>query len=88
MDKRNLLSLGIKEDELISLNGKWVAILLHKGRAGDPELLKENGFVIADEDLLAVQIKANELYPQLDLEHKNGDGKLVKFCHISQELSF
>lgn len=78
--------MEIKENELQTINGKWVAVLLKGKRTGESELIRDDGIIVADEDLNLVQMKADELYPELNLYKNNTRGRLVKYGYVPKKM--
>ena len=86
MTSKQLTRLGIKEVELRELNDKWIAIQLRHKRTKDSVILvDDDGLTIASENLIDVQEKVSDLYPEL-FENNKG-GKLVVFKHIPKEFN-
>jgi len=74
-----------EEQEIQILTGKWIAILLKGKRTGDPEVVRENGLILADENPIEVQNKISELYP--DLAARNERGKYIHYGYVSPKTN-
>jgi len=76
--------LGLERDELEELTGKWIAIIRSKEKTGDPEIVKQDGRIVASTNLIRVQNIVDDLYPELS--NKNKNGKLISYKFIPYKL--
>lgn len=82
MIPKELLKLGVSDNELTSLEGKWVAIICPAKTTDSPELIKEpDGQIAAYENLIELQTKFNDLRPEMNAQQIR---KRVHFRHIPE----
>ena len=88
MKKKILGFIDLEDNKFKELNSKWVAIILKGRKANDSELIRDGNFILADENLIEIQVRVAELYPELDIEKNNINGKLVKYGYVPKKLEF
>lgn len=105
MIDKYLIELGLTETAVTAkeLNGKFIAILRHDGKSGDPriitvpgkfiisdgdnEMTLQTGDILAHENPIYVQEIAERLYPEYSGANNKG-GKHIQFCPIPKNLNY